>query len=251
VSEIRIISLADASYFKYLRVLVNSARVNFPEAKFHAVLVNLDDHFGQELQRSHPRCEYTIERVKFVNDEQKRCYCTNRRGYLLYHIRKMTNDILMWLDADSIIRKPCTELMKICHSVDFAAKKKTKHDMNKAGSKPRGFMGGLLIFGNTPIAAEMTARYYETIVQRDQWQRLVNKKLKDKLFVSKVWMANQDLLTNLVENYEYKIRFSPLAQEFLDCKLFDSSVIWSLKRSTRKKPEYKNKFNACVKEYAI
>lgn len=241
MSEIRLISLADRKYFDYLKAMVNSAKMNFPEAKMHVYLVGLNDKHGEYLKKINKNLIYTIENVSFSSDAQKRCYCTNRRGVILDELRDKTDDILIWLDADSIIRGPCSEIISMANSCDIGIRFKNKLDLKStknAKSSPVGFMAGLIMVGNSEAAKKFTSEY-NAMMCHDLWIKIkwTDKQIKNsgkiRREVNKIWMANQDLLYSTYLKMKDQIRFGDLPNTMLDCSFHAKSYIWSVKASTR------------------
>jgi hypothetical protein len=247
--KIRLITLADREYFDYTKALINSAKINFPQAKPHVYLVNLTDEEGKQLQSINPQVEYTIENVGFRNVMQKKCYCTNRRSYILHFLRRSTNDILVWLDADSLIRKSCDELIDICYNCDVALKRKNDYDTGGKGI-PTGFMAGLIIVGVSPMSLQFV-QLYDRFLDKLLWYKIpknfqMSDILKTPDHIMKIWMANQNVLEKIYSVTHKRGRFVLLPQKFLDCDFLDESVIWSLKASTRGN----EKFMCEMRQYA-
>ena len=232
--------------------MVNSVKTNLPGVKVHAFLVNMSDKHGKILQSIHPNLEYTIETVKFKFDLQTKCYCTNRRSYLLMNLREKTDDILVWLDADSVVVKECPEFLDFVRKCDVSYRPKNKSDIPKSllkkGKKPSGFMAGVIVLGNSDGALEF-AKEYDRLLPRLSY-------LKARLnhdgpicqlpgTIKKIWMSNQDLLQTLYKKFKKKINFVELPQKYLDCSFSPDTAIWSVKTSNRK-----NKmFNRLFKKY--
>lgn len=240
MSNIRIVTLADLSYFEYLKSLVNSIHINLPDVKIHAYLINLQDVHGDILKSIHPNLEYTIENVKFKFDLQKRCYCTNRRGKILKDLRDSTNDILIWLDADSLIVKECRDLIEFAETCDLSIRPKNKSDLTKVAIKqrrlPHGFMAGVIIVGNSEKSKLFTDMYDKNISQTSYKKVNINydgpiSKLPKN--IKNIWMCNQDILVKIHKSIRGKLLFKALPQRYLDCSFRDDTAIWSVKASNR------------------
>ena len=111
---ITLMSISDRKYLAYLKVLVRSAKVNFPEAEMYCVLVNCDDTIGDEY--------ITTD----LEGEELEIYCANLRISVLNKLRQERKGVLIWMDADSIIRKPCNGLVKILETCDVVAREKER-----------------------------------------------------------------------------------------------------------------------------
>jgi len=254
LNDIRIISIADRKYYKYLRTMVNSVNINLPGVKVHAYLVNMSDKEGERLQEIHPNLEYTIEEVKFKFELQKKCYCTNRRSYILHKLREETDDILVWLDADSLVVKPCPEFLDFVRECDISYRPKNKSDLTaghlRRKLKPQGYMAGVIIVGTSAKALEFT-KEYDRLLSRTSYTkaRLNHNGPIHQLpkMLKKIWMSNQDLLSTLRKKFKNDINFVPLPQKYLDCSFSPDTAIWSVKHSNRKD----KKFDEIFQKYKI
>ena len=199
---ITIISLADGKYAAYLNVLVKSATKNFPEAKIVCVLVNSNEDI--------PGCELLHEKVDLSGHDLE-CYCTNARASLLKKFRKTRDGMLIWMDATTIIRKPC-ELAQIASKYDVCTRK-----------KPDGKRwAGLLCVNDTEGGNRFIDEYY----------RLVNKDVS--------WYSNQDALDHCSH---IDVSFGDLPETYLDYK-FGDSVIWTGKgKKVREDKRWKEEMN--------
>jgi hypothetical protein len=231
--------------------MVNSVAKNLPGVKVHAYLVNMTDEQGKMLKLIHPSLEYTIENVRFDFSLQRKCYCTNRRSYILNELRKKTNDILIWMDADSIIVRECPDLLDFARKCDVSYRPKNESDLTKFAKRkkrvPKGFMAGVIIVGNSKNAAKFTNLYDEKLKQSSYKKAKLNYggsifKLPPKL--KKIWMSNQDLLNDVHKILEKEINFVPLPQKYLDCVFGDDTAIWSIKASNRKDRGFNKKFKS-------
>ena len=254
MNDIRIVTIADSKYFHYLKAMVNSIAKNLPGVKIHAFLVNMSDDNGKMLQMIHPDLEYTIELVKFKFNLQRKCYCTNRRAYLIHKLREETDDILVWMDADSLVVKKSPEFLDFARKCDVSFRPKNESDLTASAkrkkSKPRGFMAGIIIIGNSKNGEEFVNMYDQLLPQSSYLKARLNYSghvsgLPKMLM--KIWMSNQDLLDKLHKDLKDKMNFVPLPQKYLDCSFEEDTVIWSIKASTRKD----KKFNKQFKKYRI
>ena len=250
MSDIRIVTLADPKYFEYLKSLVNSIKQNLPGVKVHAYLVNLKDSHGEILKSIHPNLEYTIENVQFKFDLQKRCYCTNRRSKILNDLRKSTQDILVWLDADSLVVKNSEEFIDFVKDCDLSIRFKNNSDLSshakKKKQKPKGFMAGLIVVGNSEKAKIFTEKYDKMLSQISYKKIKADYKCKVSQLpkeIKAIWMSNQDVLFTVYQQIKDQVSFKSLPQRYLDCCFGKDTSIWSVKASNRGSPEFKKIFD--------
>lgn len=208
---IKVITLADAAYFKYVKAFVNSCKINFSNASLHLVLVNMTEVDRSEVESMHPNIEVVIEEVDFADDLEKRCYCTNRRAHLFKYLRDKTDDMLLWVDADSIFRKDCSFLTEHLNSCELTMRRKKRADK---------FAAGIIGIYSTPICKEFIDYYYD-LVEAD-----------------KGWMSNQVHLRDAYLEFKDRINFDFLDKRYCDVWLSDDGVIWTAKSKLKNTEKY-------------
>lgn len=200
--------------------MVHSAAINFPQAKVLCHLINVPQKKQGLLKRLHPNIEMTTEKIDFHlwKPIRKYIYCANKRAELLYNAVDSGNKLL-YLDADSIIRKPCSELMDILGSCDLTVKEKKKKGGLKA--KYGRFSAGIIGFGNNSIVKEFIKRY-AYIVEHD-----LNS------------YSDQYNLYKVYREFKNRINYVPLPERFCDTRLSDDGVIWNGKSNRKATAKYK------------
>jgi len=188
-----IVTIADEKYFAYLRALVRSANANLSDVQIDCTLVNMDTESKDILERDHPSISVSFLNYSGRNIES---FCTNIRTWLLLKARKNHAGTIVWLDATTIIRKPC-DLLKIMTDSDVLVYEK----LDKPGKHLTGFIG----------LSEKTNCFLET------WDNAVSKDIDS-------WYANQDLFSEILKDFNLKIKDLP--PEYLDWK-FKDSFMWT------------------------
>lgn len=220
--DIVLISLADAEYFKYLRILAISQSINLPDVPMLVFLVNCDKSMAREMVALNKNCHVEIEHKSFKSEHQKRCYCAQRRAYLFKSIRNSARKHMIWIDADSIIRKPCQSLIEHSLSCDFSAKvKRVSSKQKSSGAK---FASGVLSIGVSPDC-DLFIDYYYRACQ--------NKKGKEIN-----WLDDQLKLTETFDNLGFRLHSNPLPETYCDTSLSDESVIWAAKADLKYSQKY-------------
>jgi hypothetical protein len=231
MKDITIISLADEKYYKMLKVLVKSSKLYFSSAKMYIVLVNMTEKHGEELKKLNPNLEYKIENIKFDNDLQKSCYCTNRRSYIFHKLRKTRKDILIWIDADCIIRKSCDGLIDIIKdNCDFAVKHHGGLIFSRGKKKEnkKAFLAGVIVVGNSEFSTEFI-NYYHFLVNQDSYLKVENigKTLKDNSLNMSIWMLNQHALYKSYIKMKDRLKLKFLPEKYCDTGFSINGVIWA------------------------
>ena len=224
---VNIIGISDIVYLNYFSTMVRSAAVNFPQAKVLCHLINVPRKKQDDLKSLHPDIEVTTESIRFKSWKpiRKYIYCANKRAELLCRAVGR-GEALLYLDADSIIRKQCVELVDILSSCDITVKEKKK----KHGLKARHgrFSAGIIGFGKGLIVKEFIKRY-AYIVEHD-----LNS------------YSDQYNLYEVYREFKDRINYVPLPERFCDTRLSNDGVIWNGKSSRKTTAKYKKE----MKKYA-
>lgn len=211
MSSITLISLADSAYYKYLKVLVKSAIKNFPQAKLYMVLVNMEDGYADEIKSLGDNIRVEIERVDFSGEHEKRCYCAGRRAFLFKKLREETDDILLWVDADSIIRKSCDDLIFHLNSCELTMRSKSKGK----------FASGVIGIDSTDICNKFIEEYYLEVGRHNDW-------MNDQRSLHQVYLKFKD-----------DIKFKYLPRLYCEVSLTEKAVIWTAKSHRKDSKKYK------------
>lgn len=221
-----IISVADPVYFNYLHCLVKSAEKYCPWAKFHAYLINPEKEFEGLLKSSHSDIEVTVENKEFRDDHSKRCYCANKRAYLMNFMSSQDRPSI-WIDADSIIRAPCEELKDICLNYDFSAKEKPPKSKSK-------FASGVICIGTSEAAKKFTKIY--------------KKRLRGDDDKNRTWCEDQFTLGKVfkeIRSSKYGLKYCPLPPKYCDTSLSEEGIIWAAKSNLKESQKYQEE----IKKY--
>jgi len=211
MKNITLISLADGEYYKYLKVLVASAVKNFPQASLYIVLVNMEEKYRDEIKSFGENIRVNIEKVSFTGEHEKRCYCASRRAFLFKKLRKEIDDILLWVDADSIIRKSCNELIVHLNSCELTMRSKSKGK----------FASGVIGVGSSDICNEFIEEYYKEVSKHNDW------------------MNDQRSLCDVYYKFQDRIKFSFLPRPYCEVSLTDDAYIWAAKARRKNSSKYK------------
>jgi len=211
LKNITLISLADSAYYKYLKVLVKSAIINFPQAKLHIVLVNMGEEHRVAIKSLGENIRVDIETVSFPGEHEKRCYCASRRAFLFKKLREETDDVLLWIDADSIIRKPCDDLISHLNSCELTMRSKSKGR----------FASGVIGVDSTDVCNMFIEEYYAEVSRHNDW-------MNDQRSLHQVYLRFKD-----------KIKFNYLPRTYCEVSLTEEAVIWTAKSHRKDGKKYR------------
>ena len=193
-----VITVADEKYFEYLRVFCRSAAVNLAGVTIECCLVNCGKNHEEILCKDNPHV--IVKHTKY-DGESLTVFCTNARTWLLLSARKVYSGAIFWLDATTIIMKPCGSLSELMTDTDILIHR-------KAGEQG-GYLTGTLGLSDNPLISELL-KEWDTELQKE----------------SDNWYINQIVIAQLIEKYKDKLKIKQLPSEYIDWK-FKDSFIWT------------------------
>lgn len=159
--SLTILTITDSSFFSNLKSVIASVKNNFPEGQLYCHLIN-PTNTQLTLLKSQRELTLNIEYKKFKNEETKRGYCVNVRSILIDKLLKEGHSSILYLDADSIIRKNCTHLEKLIQKNDLVILKR-----NETGDIKFRFNCGIIGFKNTPTTRLFVKKWVKKIEEID------------------------------------------------------------------------------------
>ena len=113
-SSITIFSVSNSRYLKHLKVLLSSVTQNFPESTLYFHLININKDEIAELININQNINYYLENIEFNSGQEEKAYCANIRAKTIYKLLLNKEiDLLLYLDADSIVRKDLSDLVSL------------------------------------------------------------------------------------------------------------------------------------------
>lgn len=204
---ITIATIASNGYYaQFAKALAISAKQNFPDCRFAIEMFNSDSKTCDDFYKIQPGCYIRLQTCEKTKERE---ICSNHKGEFLKHLRKKGNtDVLLWIDADSLIMKPCNDMSVFMNNDICVRFKETKTNFN--GVLALDVFAGVFSFGNSSLAVGMLKTYCEYVSENISWG-------SDQLNLARI----------CAEFSEAKI--GSLSDSFLDNNVGSSSYIWSLK----------------------
>jgi hypothetical protein len=202
-----ILIVSDQDYYDKSLILIKSIRLLYPDLKIHYHQINF------KLDLKIDNIEYSYNNLELDNNKkfkynniqytQKQAYCANIRFQIINNLIS-ENQYILYLDADSIIRKPIDSLLQLCQNYDLVINKCTKKSYYRKGFRLRT---GVFSIRNTPIMK----KFLNNILQ--------NIKLEQ-------WFSDQDTIQDTFIEYVDDISFKILEQKYIDWNYNQESEIW-------------------------
>lgn len=230
--KILIISGATGDYLELMLKLYKSLRTFHKNVYFEANLIiekcdKLNELYKKKLNsykfdsNNKVKDDFLIINVikkKFINENHKRNFSSNIR-YDFLNKNLKNYEMVFWMDADSIIRKPLFSLFKIDNKYKIIIKNhKVDNKLHSYGSKEpirRQFKSGIMGFRN----------HESSYFLLNNWYKIMN------LFDSEYWCWFEDQLIigyimKKVFNKYGSNNFYDLPKEYIDWDLDVNSHIW-------------------------
>jgi hypothetical protein len=215
---LNILAISDSQFFPRLKTLASSINKNMPTAMLHAYLVNMSDEEAlAPLRALHPRTEvYFVEEaldaieVKVALDgvtrfTEKAGFCVNLRAKAIHQLLLDGCDYLLFLDADSIVRRDLSPLVGMIDESDILIHKR---------DRPEEFMrvaAGVIAIKRNP----RSIKFFEMLIRRID-------ELGDRTFFSDQLAFHRTAL-----EAEGGVKISHLPIEYIDWEFSPESYIWT------------------------
>lgn len=202
-----ILIVSDQEYFDKALTLIKSIRLQHSHLKIHYHQINFNQNINVDnISYSYDNINLNHDKVlKFnkISYSQKQAYCANIRFQIINNLLS-ENQYILYLDADSIVRKSLNQLIDYCKNHDLVINKCTKKTYYRKGFRLRT---GVFSIRNTPIMHNFL-------------QNLLNRIDLNK------WFSDQDSIQDTFIEYVDDIRFKLINLNYIDWYYDDSSEIW-------------------------
>jgi len=231
-----ILIISDKDYYEKAVILIKSIRLQHKNLKIHYHQIN----FKLNLDINDIEYSYTninldnVNKYKYNNITytQKNAYCANIRFKIINNLIS-ENKYILYIDADSIIRKPIDKLLDLCNINELVINKCTKKKYYRKGFRLRT---GVFSIRNTPIMKQFLQQLIQNI---NLYQ----------------WFSDQDTIQDTFINFVNKIIFKILDLRYIDWNYNLDSDIWvgkgENKFKNQKYLELENKINILYKNTII
>lgn len=215
---LNILVISDGQFYPRLRTLASSINRNMPSAILHAYLVNMTSaDVTASLGAIHPQTKcYFVEEaldateIKIALDgvtkfTEKAGFCVNLRARAIHQLLVDGCDYLLFLDADSIIRKDLARLIEMIDESDIVIHKR---------DRPEEFMR----VAAGAIGVKRSAgsiKFFERLIERID-------ELGNRTFFS-----DQLAFYRTAMETDGDIKISHLPIEYIDWEFSPDSYIWT------------------------
>jgi len=218
-----ILVISDSIFFPHLKSAIASVQSNCPASVLHCHLINPEDSQLQLIKEKN--ITITKEYKTFKNNEERRGYCVNVRSILVKNLLEQGHDSVLYLDADSIIRRDCRELQQLIKKNDLVI----LHNTEKEEELRHLFNCGIIGFNNSTSTKKFV----------DKWIT----KIEEIGFYK--WYSDQIGFAYIYEEMKAELFLLSMPLTFHDSEFLSDSHIWT-GRGPRK---YKNKIFKLEEKY--
>ena len=202
-----ILIISDKLYFDKSLILIKSIRLIHSTLPIHYHQINFNNKIDiQNIEYSYSNLQLDESKKYKFNDtyySQKQAYCANIRFKIIKDILNKYNYIL-YLDADSIVTQPLSNLIEICQNNDLVINKCTKKKYYRKGFRLRT---GVFSIRNNEIM-----------------HQFLNNCLKQINLYQ--WFSDQDTIQDIFLDFQNKIKFYNLESKYIDWYYSSDSFIW-------------------------
>ena len=202
-----ILIVSDKDYYEKALILIKSIKLLHPQIKIHYHQINFKidlkidniEYSYNNLDLDHNK----IYKYNNINYSQKQAYCANIRFQIINNLIS-ENQYILYLDADSIVRKPIDALIKQCQNFDLVINKCTKKPYYRKGFRLRT---GVFSIRNTPKMKQFLKNILNNINLNQ-------------------WFSDQDSIQDAFIEFVDDITFKILESKYIDWNYDSESEIW-------------------------
>ena len=209
--DLTVVSVSDPEYLRHVRALAYSLKRNFPSAQLYLHLINTEPEQQRDLAIAFPKVEMGVETRSFDSLEEKRVYCAGSRARVMSNLLEWGKPLLLYLDADTIVRGNLARLIALIRSHDLVALKRR----NKKDEHLRYATGVVGIRASQ--SSKVFLRKWADLIDRDPW----------------FWFHEQLYFSKALEQMDGRIDFHSLPKRFIDWHYRLFSPIWVGKGSRK------------------
>ncbi len=230
------ITACDEKYLHEAKILIKSCAKHEPSQQFHLFLVNTSPNLEKTIKSWHPHI--SIENVTWPYDAKNwRGIMCSARSIPIQKVLETYREPTIYLDSDTIIRKPLTELFNLLEKADLLVKYRPELEhFGVAGTIHASKFNSGVIAVSPSKAGLRFAQTYNQLLREfiDLNSPIVEYRSKHNVNV----YADQELLFVAYLQLQDEIKFKALPNKFNDAQFQKDSVIWHGKGTAREHPHY-------------
>ena len=224
MGELTILGVSDSSYLPFIRILFNSIKCNVKiPYKFHLHTINVPEKKINFFKDTYENIEFTGDKIELdetsnssnsFNKSKKAAYCANIRAKVLHYLMTRGDEYILYLDADSIVRKDLEELFLLIKDTDLIIFRRDEQQ----DSRTKVLTSVIGINNNV-----RSLRFIEN------WKRFM---IQDRIIYS--WFSDQTYFyKSMLKHPDVKV--SPLPALYVDSGFENKSFIWNGKGNRKYK----------------
>ncbi len=238
-----ILTVCDALFLNEAFCLIKSCARHMPEQPFYLFLVNDQNTPDETIQKWHP--DIVLERVSwpFQSERWRGIMCSARSIPIEKALEKYRQKLL-YLDADTLVRGPLTDLFHDLDRYDLMIKHRPQlNHLGPAGSQfASRFNSGVIAIRPSSVGLKFAHEYNLALQGYVASGRPLELHLLEEKIVSYI---DQELLYLTYLRLKDGLSFYPLPAKYNDARFMPDSLIWHGKGTARSNLIYrieKNKF---------
>jgi len=200
-----LIALVDKQYLHFLKTLLTSLRKTNHKITAFVCLININkgEKLENDLRLIYENISFSYLSRDFVSDAERRAFCSNYRVMFIKEILNKQLNLLIYLDADSIIRKNLT-LANINPSSDIEILMRDSND-----SRFKVATGAMIIKNNSQ--SKLFFKHWEKNIHLKQFK----------------WFSDQITCYETIEELSNDVVVCQIDERLIDWKFINSSIIWA------------------------
>lgn len=231
-----LLTACDSEYWAEAEILIKSCARHEPNQRFYLFLVSCDPTLDSLVKTWHPNI--IIDRVVWPYEVEPRpgmLYCI--RSIPLRKVLETYREPTIYLDSDTLLRGPLTELFEALKTCDLTVKLRPQLRHVGAAGTPYGSTFNNGVIGIRPSAAGIRfVQEYDRTLQEFVTSGKPLTIYREEIGIR--FVVDQELLYVTYLSLEDALLFKPLPSKFNDAKFDPASIIWHGKGTARTNPRY-------------
>lgn len=247
-----LLTAVDDRFLDEASFLIRSCARHAPQQRFYLLLVNSNEQRVKQLRTCH--AGLIVEHAQWEYDPQRwRGLMCSARSIPLVHVLETYGEPTLYLDSDTILRRPLDYLWKLLEEYDLLVDYRPQVKVRGAGGTLHGgtFNSGVIATRPNENTLAFFREYDRTI---RAWIATGKPLCHFDEAAGVSTCIDQEFLYTVYEQFRDRLRFQPLPKKFNDPRLRADSVIWHGKGTARERPRYvlcKLSFGPSLRYYAF
>lgn len=227
----KVLLVSDNVFIPELKRALNSLCVMAPQLPRIVYALNWEDEQVQTLKKRYRLYKVIRHSEKFRTKEHQRAFAANIRARVIFELLNSGEGPILYLDADSCIRKPLDGLCELMSQYDLVVHQRSHKNKERKQKEHTRLAVGVLGWKQNERAIAAASQWADAIIpQKFEW-------FTDQIMLYRTIQSNPDL------------RVGNLPKHYIDWDFEEDSAIWAAKGPRKRTDSYAKECEKFRKEF--